>query len=163
MTPEQQQARERVRSLRAQAQDRECRGFWPDVVEWLCDQLEATWKAQPSPEPAAPTWQPPTRQDYERTQCLVAALAVALAKRVLRNWQNDDGRWPGRQEWTDLAGSSHGTLLEHACQEAGVHFDTFDAVFRAHPIDINWDAPLVPTPPRSTPTPAQEPSTARTE
>jgi hypothetical protein len=50
-------ARNRVRDLRTQARDRDCRGFWPDVVEWLCDQLEAAWKVQAPPAPAtsAPT------------------------------------------------------------------------------------------------------------
>jgi hypothetical protein len=60
-------ARNRVRDLRTQARDRDCRGFWPDVVEWLCDQLEAEWKAQEPPAPA--TSAPTSTDDSMRNSC----------------------------------------------------------------------------------------------
>jgi hypothetical protein len=46
LSDEQIAARKRVKNLRDEAQSRDCRGFWPDVVEWLCDQLEDAWRQQ---------------------------------------------------------------------------------------------------------------------
>ena len=70
----------------------------------------------------------------------LAAALVALAKRCLKDAHNTDGRWPKDMEWTDLSGSSKGTFIQQACDEAGIPFVAVAAFQRG--FDIDWDNPM---------------------
>jgi hypothetical protein len=84
-------------------------------------------------------------------------LLLALAKRRLRD-ANDEREhpndWPAGQEWDELVGSSHGTFLRSALQEAGVPYKEFLALIRSGEYDLDdlYDPPSEPSP--STPRPA---------
>lgn len=67
---------------------------------------------------------------------LLAKSVIALAKRHLTAMQNDEF-WPGRQEWTDLVGTSQAIFIEKACEEIGVPVSLFWDVTRR--CEIDWD------------------------
>lgn len=64
-------------------------------------------------------------------------LLVALAKRILKERHNDDGNWPMRMEWHELAPSSCGVFLRAARYEAGVEHEAFLDVVRSGDIEIS--------------------------
>lgn len=52
-------------------------------------------------------------------------LLLALARRVLKDHQNNKGEWPGDMTWQQLVPSSREVFLRLAREEAGVPHDTY--------------------------------------